>query len=141
MKHRAIATIVSSAALLSLAGCSTTTSSSQSAGAQSAVIEQRPSELAGTWLGEFYQVGADSQLEGQVTLEVKDDGTYKMTARRSGSGATVESGVIETRGSNVTLKSTSGHWTPLQRSGERLYGMTLHSSGRPIKISVERKRG
>lgn len=138
MKHRATVTVLSCAALLSLAGCSTT-SSTQSADAQSAVIEQRPSELAGTWLGEFYQVGADSQLEGQVTLEVKDDGTYKMTAKRWGSGAIVESGVIETRGSNVTLKSTSGHWTPLQRSGERLFGMTLHTSGRPIKIVVERK--
>jgi hypothetical protein len=138
MKHRVIVTVLSSAVLLSLAGCSAT-GSSRSADTQSAVIEQRPSELAGIWLGEFYQVGADSSLEGQVTLEVKDDGTYKMTARRSGSGAVVESGVIETRGSNVTLKSTSGHWTPLQRSGERLYGMTLHASGRPIKISVERK--
>jgi hypothetical protein len=140
MKQRAIVTVLSSAALFSLAGCSTT-SSSQSPGAQSAVIEQRPSELAGTWLGEFYQVGADSALEGQVTLEVKDDGTYKMTARRAGSGPAVESGVIETRGNTVTLKSTSGSWTPLQRSGEKLYGMTLHSSGRPIKITVERQRG
>ena len=134
MKQRAIVTVLSSVAVLALAGCSAT-SSPQSAGAQSAVIEQRPSELAGTWLGEFYQVGADSQLEGQVTLEVKDDGTYTMTARRLGS----ESGVIESRGDTVTLKSSSGHWTPLRRSGDRLYGMTTHPNGRPIKLVVERK--
>ena len=76
-------------------------------------------------------------LEGQVTLEVKEDGTYKMTANRSGS----ESGVIETRGNTVTLKSSSGHWTPLRRSGDQLYGMTTHSNGRPIKIVLERSRG
>ncbi|HKZ04278.1 MAG TPA: hypothetical protein VJU81_02305 [Methylomirabilota bacterium] len=136
MKHRIIVAVLSSAALVSLAGCSTT-SPSQSAAAPSAVIEQRPTELAGTWQGEFYQVGADSQLEGQVTLEVKEDGSYQMTARRLGS----ESGVIETRGDTVTLKSSSGHWTPLRRSGERLYGMTTHPNGRPIKLVLERSRG
>jgi hypothetical protein len=133
MKHRTIIAVLSSAALVALAGCSTTSSNPSSAAA-SAVIEQR---LAGTWRGEFYQVGADSQLEGLVTLEVKEDGTYQMTARRLGS----ESGVIETRGNTVTLKSSSGHWTPLRRSGDQLYGVTTHPNGRPIKIVLERNRG
>jgi hypothetical protein len=135
MKHRTIVAALSSAALVALAGCSTTSSNPSSA-ASSAVIEQRPN-LAGTWRGEFYQVGADSMLEGQVTLEVKEDSTYQMTARRWVS----DSGVIETRGNTVTLKSSSGHSTPLRRSGDQLYGMTTHSNGRPIKIVLERSRG
>lgn len=143
MKHREIVAAVASTALLAFAaGCSTTgtAANSDASTATSGVIEQRATELAGIWRGEFYQVGGDAQLEGQVTLEVKDDGTYQMTARRWGAGPIVESGVIETRGKTVTLKSSSGSATPLQRSGEKLYGMTLHTSGRPIKIMVERVR-
>jgi hypothetical protein len=141
MKHHRIVTALACTALVTLAaGCSTTSTraGADSASPVSGVIEQRPTELAGIWHGEFYQVGGDAQLEGQVTLEVKEDGTYQMTAKRWGSGPIVESGVIETRGKTVTLKSSSGFSTPLQRSGEKLYGMTLHTSGRPIKIMVER---
>jgi hypothetical protein len=141
MKHREIVAAFASTALMALAaGCSTTSTAANpdTSTAVSGVIEQRPSELAGIWRGEFYQVGGDAQLEGQVTLEVKEDSTYHMTAKRWGAGPIVESGVIETRGKSVTLKSTSGSSTPLQRSGEKLYGMTLHTSGRPIKIMVER---
>lgn len=141
MKHREIVVAFASFALIAVAaGCSTTSTAAKSdtPTATSGVIEQRPSELAGVWRGEFYQVGGDAQLEGQVTLEVKDDGTYQMTAKRWGAGNIVESGVIETRGNTVTLKSSAGASTPLQRSGEKMYGMTLHTSGRPIKIMVER---
>ena len=141
MKHREIVAAFASFALIAVvAGCSTTSTAAKSdtPPATSGVIEQRPTELAGVWRGEFYQVGGDAQLEGQVTLEVKDDGTYQMTAKRWGAGNIVESGVIETRGNTVTLKSSSGASTPLQRSGEKMYGMTLHTSGRPIKIMVER---
>jgi hypothetical protein len=141
MKHREIVAAFASFAMIAVvAGCSTTSTAARSDGstATSGVIEQRPTELAGLWRGEFYQVGGDAQLEGQVTLEVKEDGTYQMTARRWGAGNIVESGVIETRGNSVTLKSSSGASTPLQRSGEKMYGMTLHTSGRPIKIMVER---
>ena len=141
MKHREIVAAFASSALIAVAaGCSTTSTAANpdASAATSGVIEQRPSELAGIWRGEFYQVGGDAQLEGQVTLEVKDDGTYQMTAKRWGAGNIVESGVIETRGNSVTLKSSSGASTPLQRSGDKMYGMTLHTSGRPIKIMVER---
>ena len=146
MKHRAIASVLFSAALATVvAGCSTATTGAatdpSSRTTTSGVIEQRPTELAGVWRGEFYQVGGDAQLEGQVTLEIKDDGTYQMTAKRWGAGPISESGVIETRGRTVTLKSSAGAATPLQRSGEKLYGMTLHTSGRPIKIMVERTPG
>ena len=141
MKHRETVAVLASFALIAVAGgCSTTSTAAKSdtPTATSGVIEQRPTELAGIWRGEFYQVGGDAQLEGQVTLEVKDDGTYQMTAKRWGAGNIVESGVIETRGNTVTLKSSAGASTPLQRSGEKMYGMTLHTSGRPIKIMVER---
>jgi hypothetical protein len=133
-------TALACTALITLAaGCSTTsTRAGTDSSSVSGAIEQRPTELAGTWRGEFYQVGGDAQLEGQVTLEVKEDGTYQMIAKRWGSGPIVESGVIEARGKTVTLKSSAGSSTPLQRSGDKLYGMTLHTSGRPIKIMVER---
>ena len=101
----------------------------------------RMGELTGTWRGEFYQVGADSMLEGQLTLEIKEDATYQLVARRSGGGVVTESGTVTMRGRNVTLKSDSGYWTPLSRSGDTLYGMTVHTSGRPIKLFIERERG
>jgi len=141
MKHREIVAAFASSALIAVAtGCSTTStavSPDALTTAPSGVIEER-AKLAGTWRGEFYQVGGDAQLEGQVTLEVKNDGTYQMRATRAGAGPIVESGVIETRGNTVTLKSSAGASTPLQRSGNKMYGMTLHTSGRPIKIMVER---
>lgn len=43
-------------------------------------------ELTGTWRGVFYQVGADAMLEGQLTLDIKEDSTYQLVAKRSGRG-------------------------------------------------------
>ena len=100
----------------------------------------RMGELTGTWRGEFYQVGADSMLEGQLTLEIKEDATNRLVVRRSGGGVVTESGTVTMRGLDVTLKSDSGYWTPLSRSGDTLYGMTLHTTGRPIKLFVEWER-
>ena len=62
MKRHTIVAVLSSAVLVALAGCSTTSSNPSSA-ASSAVIEQR--DLAGTWRGEFYQVGADRCSKGR----------------------------------------------------------------------------
>ena len=98
----------------------------------------RMGEIVGTWRGEFYQVGGDAMLEGVLTLDIKEDGTYQLVARRAGGGTATETGTVTMRGQNVTLKSDGGYWTPLSRSGDMLYGMTVHTSGRPIKLFIER---
>jgi hypothetical protein len=79
-------------------------------------------------------------LEGQLTLDIKEDSTYQPMAKRSCGGSVAESGTVTMRGRNVTLKSDSGYWTPLSRSGHTVHGMTVHTSGRPIKLFVERER-
>ena len=65
-------------------------------------------ELTRTWRGEFYEVGADAMLEGQLTLDIKEDSTYQLEAKRSGGGSVTESGTVTMHGGNVTLKSDSG---------------------------------
>jgi hypothetical protein len=102
--------------------------------------ERAAAELVGTWRGTFHQMGGDGFVEGDVTLEIKDDGTYRLisTQRRGGSGN--DSGVVAPNGRGVTLKSSSGQWTSLMRKGDTLYGVTIHSSGRPVKVIVERAR-
>jgi hypothetical protein len=64
-------------------------------------------ELTGTWRGEFYQVGADAMLEGQLTLDIKEDSTYQLVAKRSGRGSVAESGTVTIRGRNA-LKERQG---------------------------------
>ncbi|HKO21082.1 MAG TPA: hypothetical protein VJX91_00375 [Candidatus Eisenbacteria bacterium] len=128
--HRAIVALLALIALTALTGC------------LAGIFERlRVGEIAGTWRGEFYQVGGDAMLEGQMTLDIKQDGTYELVAKRSGGGSVTETGTVTMRGQSVTLKSDSGYWTPLSRSGDTLYGLTTHTTGRPIKIFIERKRG
>ena len=108
-----------------------------------------PRELVGTWSGWFRQAGGSdggggNSMDGAVTLEIKDDATYRLIETLGGRGDVVgkktnDSGVVVANGRTVTLKSSSGHWIPLTRNGNALYGLIQHRSGRAMQITVERE--
>ena len=111
-----------------------------------------PRELVGTYHGWFRPVaGADggggNGMAGDMMLEIKDDGTYKMISTRRGRGDAAgkvsnDSGVVVANGRTITLKSSSGQWISLMRNGDALYGVSQHrGSGYTIHITVERESG
>ncbi len=137
---------VASVALIALSGCAT---HSQSYGvAQSTESDVRPSvlpaDLVGTWSGSFFPVGSDaggSNAFGNVTVVIKDDGTYTVTERRKGS-TRILSGVVVANGRTITLQSSTGQWISLRRRGDRLYGMSPdQTSGFRVQIFVEKESG
>jgi hypothetical protein len=145
LQLRILAPLASAALLVLVPGCST-----QSTGAGSsrsnlaappsagALTNGAASELAGTWRGTFHQIGGDGFAQGDMTLEIKDDGTYRLISIPRRGGSSNDSGVVAANGRGVTLKSSSGQWTPLTRTGDTLYGMLMDSNGRPVKVIVER---
>jgi len=151
MVQRRIASLGVIAALIALtAGCAT-----QGTGAVARLTESDasrstlPHELVGTWNGWFRPVGVDGgggdSTEGAMTLEIRDDATYRLISTRRGRGdvgASNDSGVVVSNGRTITLKSSSGPSIPLMRNGTTLYGVTKHrGSGHTIQITVERASG
>jgi hypothetical protein len=129
------------------AGCATERSDAlASLTASDASRSPLPHELVGTWAGWFRPVGVDGgggdSTDGNMTLEIKDDGTYKLISSRRGRadvGASNESGVVIANDRTVTLKSSSGPWIPLTRNGSALYGVTKHrSTGYTIQFTLEK---
>ena len=81
---------IASIALIALSGCAThqrtdaVTRSTESDVRPAAL----PTNLVGTWSGSFWPIAADaggSNAIGQVTLAIKDDGSYTLTERRGAS--------------------------------------------------------
>ena len=136
MVHHRIVTAFASGVLVVLAaGCaSERTGAELLAGPPAGVTA---SQLSGTWRGEIWAVGTDSTsvLNRDVTLEIKDDATYRLISSRMGTTSN-DSGVAVRDGSAVILKSSSGQWIQLQRSGDKLYGVYT-MSGRRMHIMVE----
>jgi len=153
MGQRRVVTVLAPIALIALtAGCAT-----QGTGAVARLTESDasrstlPHELVGTWSGWFRPAGADggggNAMEGAMTLEIKDDATYRLISTRRGRGdaagtASNDSGVVVANGRTITLKSSSGQWIPLTRNGNALYGVTKQrGSGYTIQFTVERAPG
>jgi hypothetical protein len=137
MVHHGIVTAFASGVLIVLAaGCA-----AERTGAELNVagppVGVTASQLSGTWRGEIWAVGTDSTsvLNRNVTLEIKDDATYQLISSRLGTTSN-DSGVAVRDGSAVILKSSSGQWINLQRSGDKLYGVYT-ISGRRMHIMVE----
>jgi len=143
-----IVTLASTALIVLAAGCAT-----QRSGAIARLTESDasrstvPHELVGTWSGLFRPAGGvdgggGNAMEGAITLEIKDDATYRLISIGRGRGdvagkASNDSGVVVANGRSITLKSSSGQWIPLTRNGDTLYGVTKRS-GYTIQISVQR---
>jgi hypothetical protein len=152
MVKREVVMLVASTALIVLAtGCATqrTNDAVASLTVSDASRSFVPRELVGTWSGWFRQTGgADggggNAMDGAVTLEIKDDATYRLIETLGGRGdvagrKTNDSGVVVANGRTITLKSSSGQWIPLRRNGNALYGLIQHRSGRTLQITVERE--
>ena len=108
-----------------------------------------PRELVGTWRGWFRPIGADggggNSTEGDLTLEIKDDATYRLISTGRGRGdvagrASNDSGVVIANGRTITLQSSSGPSIPLTRDGKALYSVTKHrSTGYTIQMTLEKE--
>src|SRR5262245_26159471 len=134
MGHRGIVSVLAVLSFVS-AGCA-----GQRTGAPNVVSSAATataSQLSGTWRGETWPVGTDSTsvLNRDVTLEIKDDATYRLTSTRAGTGtASSESGVAVAEKDGVVLKSSQGQSTRLQRKGNRLHGITNTVDRRMIMV-------
>ncbi|HZA39157.1 MAG TPA: hypothetical protein VFA00_00875 [Actinomycetota bacterium] len=142
MVDRGIVTALASAGLIVLvAGCAgQRTGATPNQASPAAAVTA--SQVSGTWRGETWAVGTDSTsvLNRDVTLEIKDDATYRLTSTRMGTGTVSnESGVVIGERNAVVLRTSTGQSTRLQRSGDKLYGV-LTSGGRAMHIIVEKAR-
>lgn len=100
-------------------------------------------ELAGTWQGTFYQVGASLTLvEGRITLDVHDDGTFTSTTTRKGSATPIEdSGMVVTTAHHRIILKGAAESLPLRRRGDTLYGVSDDViSGQMVQIDLDRAR-
>jgi len=151
MVKREIVTLLAFTALIVLAtGCATERTSDAVASLTQSDVSRSfvPRELVGTWSGWFRPAGgADggggNAMDGAVTLEIKDDATYKLVETLRGRGdvagkKTNDSGIVVANGRTITLRSSSGQWISLRRNGNALYGVIQHRSGRTLQITVER---
>src|SRR5262249_16067554 len=123
MGYHWIVTSFASAVLIVIAtGCATQHTGSESSLADPAAAISA-SQLSGTWRGESWPIGSDSSsvLNRDVTLEIKDDATYRLISTRQGTGtASNDSGVAVPDGGTVVLRSSTGQYMRLQRNGDKL---------------------
>ena len=154
MVKREIVTLLASTALIVFdAGCATERTNDAVASLTQSDVSRSfvPRELVGTWSGWFRPAGgADggggNAMDGAVTLEIKDDATYKLVETLRGRGdvagkKTNDSGIVVANGRTITLRSSSGQWISLRRNGNALYGVITHRSGRTLQITVEKAAG
>ena len=104
-------------------------------------------ELAGTWLGTFWQVNAGDSgyIHGDLVFDFKEDGSYtgtwttRVVAGSSRGGRLQLGGRFAVDGDCVVL--TNERRLTLQRAGDTLYGITVDpGSGRTIQVRLERAR-
>jgi hypothetical protein len=102
-------------------------------------------ELAGTWLGTFWQVNAGDTgyIHGDLMFDFKEDGSYtgtwttRVVAGSSRGGSLQLGGRFAVDGDRVVL--TDERRLTLRRAGDTLYGITVDpGSGRTIQVRLER---
>ena len=144
VKLRVVTLLAALGALV--AGCAETGGTGAVASIASDAASSPARELTGTWRGWFVQTGSDGHVDGEMTLVIKDDATYKIRSVRhgradvGGSGSN-DAGVIAVNGRTVTLKSTEGSSIRLVRKGDMLYGVTKAPSGHSLQYSFQRSSG
>ena len=137
MRHRWIVTVFAVLIFVS-AGCASQHTDAPNLASPAAAVTA--GQLSGTWRGETWPIGTDSTTvqNRNVTLEIKDDATYRLTLTRAGTGtASSESGIAVAERNGVVLKSSKGQSTRLQRKGNKLHAM-VNSAGRLMSIMVEK---
>lgn len=144
MDNRRMVILLATALIVLTAGCATQQPGAVASLTESDVARSSIGGLNGTWRGWFVQTGSDGHMDGDLTLIINEDATYKLITRRRGRGDVtggVDSGVVVANGRSVTLSSSSGQSTQLVRKGDTLYGVTKALSGHTIQISLERTPG
>jgi len=144
VKLRIVTLLAALAALV--VGCAETEGTGAVASIASDATSNPARELTGNWHGSFVQTGSDGHVEGEMTLVIKDDATYKLRSVRHGRGDIGGSGsndteVIAVNGRTVTLKSTGGSSIQLVHKGDILYGVTKAPSGHSLQYSFQRFSG
>jgi len=103
--------------------------------------------LTGTWQGSFTQVGVGDtgQVQGDVVLQVKENGTYAGTWTTQLVSGSSRGSKMDTTGraaatrEAVAFSESSGAAFTLKHVGDKLYGMRKDpASGRTIAIQLER---
>jgi hypothetical protein len=107
------------------------------------------SELAGSWSGDFGEVGGSLyQAEGYVTLQIHEDGTFTGTIRPNRgtnnlTRAAPLKGTVVADDDRVVLQNTEGPWTTLtlrRRGDETLYGPAFDpASQQNVMLELERE--
>src|SRR5215470_14106974 len=90
-------------------------------------------DLAGSWRGTFWQVNAGDtgQVNGDVELDVNNDGSYRETvitrqvagSSRAGRSEMTGTVAVNSKSSRVALVDSEGMRTTLRDNGEVLYGV------------------
>jgi hypothetical protein len=145
MSNRGIV-FVASIALLALAGCATHQGTHSVARSTESDVRPStlPADLVGTWSGSSVPVGAGpggDNAVGNVTVAIKDDGTFTATTQRKGSTRNY-SGVVVVNGRSVTFRDSLGSSVSLRRRGNVLYGVFSDPTSRhTVQVSVEKDSG
>jgi len=148
--YRTFIAVLSAVATVALvAGCAELGATS-SASAPTGAVSAPPSELIGTWRGDFGWVGAFFyEDEATVVLRINEDGTFTATiARGTGTNNLAKpatlSGTVVTHGNRVTLRNTHGPWAwvTLVHSGDTLYGLAIDPAiETTVMIKLEHEGG
>jgi hypothetical protein len=127
-----LAGLVPSLGLVALvAGCvgpSASISSDASGPVNAALAPVR--DFTGTWRGSFSQISASLyEDEADCTLQIKEDGAFTATIKRSAIGTNnlakgvTWSGTVVRRGNQIILRSSQEQWLTFIRTGDTLYGV------------------
>jgi hypothetical protein len=134
---------LSAVALVTLAGCSGPIASASN-GPVPAIAAA--SELRGTWVGSYWEVG-ESKLRDNGTCRVQVDADETFTATCThGSGSSAKpstwTGTVVTHGKRVTFRSTSGPSVTLMTHGDVLYGVFEDEKGTGnLMMKLQREGG
>jgi hypothetical protein len=136
MLKRRFVRLISTASLIALAsGCAGRTD----------IRSNSPAPLTGTWRGSFGMAAASNfYVEANVTLKIKDDGTYSMIATRSVVGGNnrargfQETGTVVPTSRGIVFHNSEGAQLTLVRIGDTLYGVFLEFlTEYPVMIRLE----
>jgi hypothetical protein len=107
------------------------------------------SELAGSWSGDFGQVGGTLyEAEGRVTLQIHEDGTFIGTITPNGgtnnlTKAAPLKGTVIADDNRVVLQNTEGPWSTLtlkRRGDDTLYGPAVDPASQAnVMLELERE--
>lgn len=138
---------------LMFAGCAGRAGLSAAASADDGSALAAPTRLAGTWRGDYWQLGMVLyEDDANCTLRLREDRTFSASCTRSAIGTnnlakpSTWSGRVLTKGDRIVLQDATGQWPSivLMRSAkdDRLYGVSIDPRvGATVEMAFERGEG